>query len=222
MDVESLYTNIPIADGVDCVRRLFLEHLDPQRADEELLQLLFINLTCNYFIFNRQFYLQVKVTAMGKQFALLYANIFMADWERGALSKCSLKPASYYQYLDDIWGVWSGSREDFIEFVGILNSHDPSIKLQYVLDDKSTDFLDTTVYNGPNFKKNQVLDTKVFFKATVTHTLLHKSSFHPRHTFRGLVKSQLIRFWRICSGDGDFWDAVRILSRALTIMIGGS
>lgn len=102
-----------------------------------------------------------------------------------------------------------------MDFVRTLNSHDPSIRLQYVLDDKSIDFLDTTVYKGPNFVKTQVLDTKVFFKATDTHALLHKSSFHSRHTFRGLVKSQLIRFRRICSGDGDFWDAVRILYRAL-------
>lgn len=153
---------------------------------------------------------------MGKRFAPSYANIFMADWERGTLSKCSLKPASYFRYLDDVWGVWSGTREDFLEFVSILNSHDPSIKLQYALDDKSINFLDTTVYKGPNFEHHQVLDTKVFFKVTDTHVLLHKSSFHPRHTFRGLVKSQLIRFRRICSGDGDFWDAVRILYRALT------
>lgn len=216
MDVVGLYTNIPIAAGVDCVRRLFLEHPDPRRPDEELLQLLVINLTRNDFVFNQQFYLQVKGTAMGKRFAPSYANIFMADWERGALGKCSLKPVAYYRYLDDVWGVWSGPREAFLEFVEILNSHDPSIQLQYVLGDESIDFLDTTVYKGPNFAQTRVLDTKVFFKTTDTHALLHRSSFHPRHTFRGLVKSQLIRFRRICSVDAEFWVAVRILYRALT------
>ena len=50
---------------------------------------------------------------------------------------------------------------------------------------------------------------------TDTHALLHKESFHPRHTFRGIVKSQLLRFHRICTREEDFEQAVRILFKAL-------
>ena len=60
-----------------------------------------------------------------------------------------------------------------------------------------------------------VLDTKVYFKRTDTHDLLHKASFHPKHTFSGVLKSQLLRFHRICSSKDSFDEACSKLFRAL-------
>ena len=77
------------------------------------------------------------------------------------------------------------------------------------------DFLDVTTFRGPDFDITGQLDTKVFFKPTDSHALLHYSSFHPKHTFRGIVKSQLIRYKRICSRPGDCVVATRTLFRAL-------
>lgn len=215
MDVDNLYTNIPIAAGIDCVKKIFEKYPDPKRPDQELLELLDINLTRNDFLFNEQFYLQVKGTAMGKKFAPAYANIFMANWEEEVFSKLSKKPVCYLRYLDDIWGIWVGSKQEFEDFIGILNSHNPSIKLKTVLDEHSIDFLDTTVFKGPNFCNDSKLDIKVFFKSTDTHALLHKHSFHPKHTFRGIIKAQLLRFKRICTQETDFKVAVKTLFRAL-------
>lgn len=215
MDVDSLYTNIDIKSGLQVVKKTFEKHPNPERPDMEVLQLLEINLTKNDFVFNGEFYLQIKGTAMGKRFAPAYANLFMANWEEEVLTKCPKKPLHYFRYLDDIWGVWCYSKEDFVEFIGILNSHDPSIKLKYVMDDKSIDFLDTTVYKGPSFDLSGSLDIKVFFKNTDTHALLYKTSFHPKHTFRGLIKSQLLRFYRLSTQESSFWEAVKILFGSL-------
>lgn len=215
MDVDNLYTNIPISAGISCVKKMFEKHPDPKRPDEELLQLLKINLTRNDFMFNDESYLQVKGTAMGKRFAPAYANIYMANWETEAFQKCPKKPACYVRYLDDIWGIWSGSLAEFEEFFNILNTHDPSITLKKEINPQFINFLDTTVYKGPNFINDNKLDIKVYFKSTDTHALLHKHSFHPKHTFRGIVKSQLLRFKRICTRTEDFFEAVKVLFKAL-------
>lgn len=215
IDVDSLYTNIDIKSGLETVKKIFQNNPNPDRPDGEILQLLEINLTKNDFLFNGEYFLQIKGTAMGKKFAPAYANIFMAYWEKEALAKCPKKPLHYLRYLDDIWGVWGYSIEDFEEFMEILNSHDPSIKLKHITHHQSIDFLDTTVYKGSAFEQLNKLDVKVFFKVTDTHALLFKTSFHPQHTFRGLVKSQLLRFHRICTQTKDFWDAVKILFGAL-------
>lgn len=215
MDVESLYTNIPIEAGIECVRNAFKKYPDPIRPDDELLDLLRINLTRNDFMFNNEFYLQIKGTAMGKRFAPSYANIYMANWESGALQKCELKPLCYLRYLDDIWGVWTGTLKQFDQFIGILNSHDASIKLKAEVNRDSIQFLDTTVFRGPQFINTHKLDIRVYFKRTDTHALLHRHSFHPSHTFTGIIKAQLIRFKRICTQKEDFEEAVKILFRAL-------
>ncbi|KAG7520675.1 hypothetical protein JOB18_034130 [Solea senegalensis] len=154
-------------------------------------------------------------TAMGKKFAPTYANIFMADWEAGALRQCEKRPIYYYRYLDDIWGVWTYSEDDFKIFLNTLNNYNPSIKVKSTMDRNSVDFLNTTTFKGPTFNQTNRLDVKVFFKETDTHALLHKTSFHPKHTFAGLIKSQLLRFHRICTQKEDFQKATKVLFTAL-------
>lgn len=215
IDINSLYTNIDTKAGLLTVKNILQKYPDKNRPDQELLELLEINLTKNDFEFNGKYYLQIKGTAMGKRFAPAYANIFMADWEDRVLNKCNKKPLHYVRYLDDIFGIWSHTKKDFLEFINILDTHDPSIRVKYEIHDKSIDFLDTTVYKGTTFYQDQKLDIKVYFKETDTHALLFKTSFHPKHTYRGVIKSQLIRFKRICTQDKDFMEAVKILFKAL-------
>lgn len=203
MDVNSLYTNIDIPLGMESVRKILTRHPDPSRPDESLLKLLEISLTRNDFEFQNRFYLQTKGTAMGKRFAPAYANIYMADWEESAFLKCDFLPLIYLRYLDDIWGVWTHSKEDFDCFVQILNTHHGSIKLEPQLHETETNFLDTTIFKGPDFEKTGKLDSKLYVKPTDTHCLLHRQSFHPKHVFSGIVKSQLIRFSRICTRKQD-------------------
>ena len=52
-------------------------------------------------------------------------------------------------------------------------------------------------------------------KSTDTNQLLHRTSFHPRHTFKGIVKSQFIRFKRISSTIYDYQEAAATLIHVL-------
>ena len=70
-----------------------------------------------------------------------------------------------------------------------------------------------SVYSLQSLKKLDI--AKRHFKPTDTHALLHKTSYHPKHTYRGIVKSQLIRFYRICTKQVDVEVATRILFKAL-------
>ena len=84
-----------------------------------------------------------------------------------------------------------------------------------MVDKESIDFLDVTIFKGPTFNNVGTLDSKVYFKPTDSHQLLHKQSFHPKHTFRGIIKSQIIRFHRICTNKSDFEQACTTLFKAL-------
>lgn len=215
MDVESLYTNIDTHKGMEIIQHCLKKHPDPTRPDRELLHLLHINLTKNDFEFNGEYFLQLSGTAMGKKFAPSYANIYMAHWEETAFLKCPLLPLQYLRYLDDIWGVWQHTPKEFDDFIEILNSHHPDIKLKATFRKDSIDFLDTTTFKGPEFAKTGTLDIRVFVKPTDTQTLLHRRSFHPTHTFKGILKSQILRFKRICTRESDCIEAERRLFLSL-------
>ena len=215
MDVNSLYTNIEIPLGIQAVRDIFARYPDASRPDEVLLRLLDISLTRNDFVFQDRFYLQIKGTAMGKRFAPAYANIYMAAWEDTVFPTCQLLPAIYLRYLDDIWGVWTHSKAEFEAFVQTLNAHHTSITVEPEIHDTQVNFLDTTTFKGRDFERTNTLDVKLFIKPTDTHALLHRRSFHPRHVFTGILKSQLLRFSRICTQPQDRDDAMKELFAAL-------
>lgn len=218
MDVTNLYMNIPIEEGINCIRQIFNTHPDAKRPSEELIQLLNINLTRNDFEFNNEYYLQTKGTAMGKKFAPAYANIYMSAWEKGAMAKCKQTPLLYLRFLDDFFGIWTGTEVEFTDFFNILNQHNSSIQLTYTLSKNNINFLDKTVFKGTQFTHTYKLDTKVYFKPTDTalcNALLHKHSHHPKHTFKGIIKSQLLRFHRICTQHQDFVSATTTLFQTL-------
>ena len=217
VDIDSLYTNIETQLGLEAVREVFNKYPDPTRPDEALLTLLELGLTKNDFEFNSKFYLQVHGTAMGKKFAPAYANIYMAGWERTVFPKCRKLPDFYVRYLDDIFGIWSHSMADFCDFIAVLNSHHPSISVKYNLQRDKIEFLDTEVFIDRKENGEGSLGTRVFFKPTDTHALLHKSSYHPKHTYRGIVKSQLIRYHRICTVAEDVESATGTLFQALRL-----
>ena len=215
IDIDSLYTNINTGLGLQTISSIFSKHPDKNRPDKELLQLLELCLTHNDFLFNNQFYLQIHGTAMGQRFAPSYANLYMSEWEREALAKCTYKPLIYLRFLDDIFGIWQHDIALFPQFINTLNTHHPSIRVKHTLDPLTVNFLDTTILLHPLNTTHKQIKTKVFFKATDTHALLHKSSYHPKHTFTGIIKSQIIRFHRICTDKPDFHQATTTLFNSL-------
>ena len=215
MDVESMYTNIDHESGLAAVKKAFENNPDPTRPDQHILDLLELSLKNNDFQFNGETFLQTKGTAMGKKYAPSYANIFMAHIETEAMKKSYLKPSAFFRFLDDIFCLWDHGRENLETFLEILNTHHPAVRLTANIQEISNDFLDVTVFKGPLLKEKGILDTKVYFKPTDTHQLLHQKSFHPHHTFRGILKSQIMRYHRTCSQNSDFNAACSLVFKAL-------
>ena len=159
-------------------------------------------------------YQQVCGYAMGIRFSPNFASIYVAEWEQVAISKSSKSPLLYLRYLDDILIIWPHSKEEFWNFFEILNQQDDNIKLKATISDKS-DFLNVTIYKGTKCQTSGYLDNKVFYKPTDTHHLLHCKSFHPHHTFKRIVKSQIIRFHRNLNNKQNFNEACSVLFNAL-------
>lgn len=212
-DITSLYTNMNIDRILRTVEQAFEQYPDNSRPSIEILNLLEITLKGNDFTFNNEYYLQTCGTAMGKKYAPALANIYLQYFDFMAMNGFRIKPTFYKRYLDDLIMIWPGTTEDLKEYNIFLNNLIPDITVTLNSNDKQIDFLDTTVYRSPS--DNNKLFTKVFFKETDSHQLLHTSSFHPKHTTTGVLKSQLLRFKRISSTYDNYSESCVILFNAL-------
>jgi hypothetical protein len=216
-DVSALYTNMKLDRILSTTRDALRRHPQPGRPDDHLLRLLDLTLNNNDFEFNGQFYLQVCGTAMGKTYAPGLADIYMEEFDEKAITGYHIKPLLFYRFLDDIFFIWTGSREQLREYETFLNSLIEGIKITLCCSDVSVDFLDTTVYKYEGREDTDILHTRVFFKPTDTHQLVEKSSFHPRHVAKGVLKSQVLRFKRISTSYIDYSNTCNILFKSLAI-----
>ena len=89
-DVTALYTSIPVADAIEAItRRLEQDTGLPRRttwSSENILKLLEFCLVNTYFLFNGQFFEQMKGAAMGSPVSPIVANIYMEAFEDRALN----------------------------------------------------------------------------------------------------------------------------------------
>ena len=180
-DVSALYTNMMHDRTIACVKEIFEKYPDPARPDKHLIDLLNVTLKNNDFQFNGKHYLQTCGTPMGKVYAPALANIYMLEFDEKAMTGFRIKPYLFFRYLDDVFFIWIGSKSELLEYENYLNSLIPGIKITLEYNELSANFLDTTVYKK-TINNITTLQTRVYFKPTDTHQLLHVHSFHPKHT----------------------------------------
>jgi len=218
-DVTSLYTNMNIERTLLVTKEALDKHSPQTRLNQHLLDLLQITLQNNDFAFNGDYFLQTCGTAMGKAYAPGLADLYMQEIDNKVCHEFKPELIDYYfRFLDDIIFVWYGTMAELENLELYMNSLIPGIKITLNVSADSINFLDTTIYKSyvDGDINNATLLSKVYFKDTDTHQLVHKSSFHPKHTFRGVLKSQLLRFKRISSTFVDYDNACIILFSALS------
>ena len=207
LDVRSLYTNVPIEEGIRRVQRAFDNVPDPQRPDAVLLDLLRTSLLSNDFTFEQDTWLQIKGVAMGKAFGGSFAGLYLGEWERRALLTAPLRPALWKRFQDDIFLVWEHGADSLSFFLRHLNSCDPHIQLDLHFDSHSVRFLDLEIYRGPD----SALCYRIGFKATDSHHLLPRDSLHASHVHRGVVYSQVLRWVTRSSTREDFIKTCKVV-----------
>ena len=191
-DIVSLYPNIDIQYGINNIKECLRIFPDKKRPDEICLELLKLILENNDFIFLNQRYLQIKGTAMGAPFSPSYANSVLHIWEKDLVQKYCSQIVLYKRYIDDIFIITKiDSKPNGLEILQELNSLENNLKLEITNSPKNQIFLDIHF---------QILDKQLIhqtnFKSTDTRKLLPTTSQHPKHIFKGILKSQICRYLR--------------------------
>ena len=120
----------------------------------------------NVFEFNEEYYLQIQGTAMGTKMAPAYANLFMGRLEPQLISHAAKHIHTWKRFIDDIFIIWTGTTEEFEQFMIHLNQIHPTIKFTHEISENELTFLDITLYKGDRFKSTNTLDLKTHIKKT--------------------------------------------------------
>ncbi|CAJ0938545.1 unnamed protein product [Ranitomeya imitator] len=91
-------------------------------------------------------------------------------------------------YINDIFLVWDGDRDELELFFQYLNDLYPELGFTMDCSQTKMQFLDTCVY-----KSGGRLHTDLFVKGMDRNNILHYSSEHPRRIVESLPWSQLLR-----------------------------
>ena len=195
-DVVGLYSNIPHEEGLEALRFYLEQREDKSVSTQSLLDLARIVLENNFFGFGEEIFHQILGTAMGTKFAPKYANMFMGQLEQRLMESLPHKPHTWWRFLDDIFCIWTGTREQLNEMYEMMNDFHPTIKFTMdVMEGNKIPFLDVMV----KLEEDNTTSTDVFYKPTDTHQYLMTTSCHPEHVKKSIFYSQGLRLRRIVS-----------------------
>ena len=100
------------------------------------------------------------------------------------------------RFIDDVIGIWRGSRRSFDNFVKTLNQETMKYGIKFPMKEiqfgKSVNSLDLTVY----LDENNQLHHRSYTKPTDSKRFLNPKSFHPQFVFDSVPFSQLLRTMR--------------------------
>ena len=84
----------------------------------------------------------------------------MCAVETDILSHSNTTPLEWKRYIDDVFSLWDTNREEIDKFTEQANRPHATIKFTAEISDTETTFLDTCVYKGKRFKRENILDVR--------------------------------------------------------------
>ncbi|CAJ0947475.1 unnamed protein product [Ranitomeya imitator] len=174
--------------------------------NELIVTLLEFVLTNNYFTFDGKILHQLRGTAMGTPCSPTYANLFLGWWEDNiAFSEQHTNYLAHIdlwvRYIDDIFVIWKGTKEEFGQFMMSLNNNHVGLKFTFDIQEFQLPFLDVLITKS---RDGDHLESTIYRKPTATNSLLRWDSSHLYSLKKGIPKGQYLRLRRNCSNQRDF------------------
>ena len=192
LDVESLFTNVPVHSTIDIILNRAYNHESlppPPLAQEDLRELLQICTQLTPFCASGEFYLQSDGCSMGSPLGSTLANFYMADLESKVLnSKAASNPSRYYRYMDDIFAIFE-KKTHVRYFISRLKNRSVLNFTYESMENNIFNFLDVRLFLKPDGK----FETSVFIKATDSGVYANFHSHIPDQYKRSVVNSLVNR-----------------------------
>jgi hypothetical protein len=203
IDVESLYTRIPLDKLWDILKILILQQIPGETEREQFLHFLFFIIHNNIFKANGKCYHQTTGLPMGGVLSGVLANIYLAYLERNILHSSPSIPSTpkfylFERFVDDIFIISSLCDSDFQHFLSTLSAT-YHLTLTSTSNHHCVNFLDMSI----KFVDNKLV-TQPYSKNTLLYPL--PSCIGKRNISRdiNILKSQILRTYRLSSDNDKF------------------
>ena len=213
LDVESLFTNVPITKTIDIIIKYAYQHesLPPPKIPETILRKMLELCTkkAPFLTPNKQLYCQIEGVAMGSPLGPCFANFYMAHLENTILNNLENKPYIYARYVDDIFLKVKSEQEilklkQLFEESSVLKfTHEMNIR-------NKLPFLDVLVNNS-----NNTFETSVYHKATDKGQCLNANSECCAKYKRSVITSYLNRAYKVTSNWQHFHQEINHIKQVL-------
>ena len=190
--MESLYPSIPIQEGLTALQACIQGSFSPTMVNL-IMRLASLVLQFHFLEFDGSFWKQVKGTAMGSNFAVVYACLFLCHLENRQGHPPNL--LFYKRFIDDAFGIWHGSMDSLLLFLSSYGTFcQPHIRITPTISPSQVDILDIQFYKGTDFSTTGILSSRVHQKACNRYQYLPFRSWHPRHQKFAFIRGELRRY----------------------------
>ena len=200
MDVEALYPSINPTLALEAVQEALLKDTTTERNTKTALgHFLKLSFNTSYVTYKDRCYKSKVGIPTGGSLSRQIADIFM-HWV--LFSKVNPKISDiqairfWKRFIDDIIGIWRGTRRSFDNFVKLLNQECRKFGIKFPLKEvqfgKQVHCLDISAY----LDDDNTVHYRSYMKPTDCKRYLNPNSFHPRFVFNSIPFSQLLRTLR--------------------------
>ncbi|XP_045127711.1 uncharacterized protein LOC123514127 [Portunus trituberculatus] len=177
MDVESLFTNVPVDDTIEIICKQ-VYHTDGKKLaiTEETLRILLRTCTKEAAFYgpDGKMYVQSDGVAMGFPLGVLFANFYMGVVEEKVFAENpDKKPAVYARYIDDIF-INANTEEEVLHLIDNFKKNSCFNYTQELEEESKLPFFDVMVHRSSS-------SFSTVINAFVKRALTHSSSWNAAH-----------------------------------------
>lgn len=213
LDVESLFTNIPVKSTINIICNAVYFHPSkppPPFSRETLEKLLLACTTKTQFKhIDGSLYYQIDGVAMGSPLGVTFANFYMCQVENEVIHNLTKQPKLYARYIDDCFIVSECKKDTEL----LRQQFEKHSVLKFTIEEnknKSLNFLDVHVeYNTRKY------NTSVHIKPTHCGSYLNARSECPEKYKTGTIIALIHRIQKISSSWTNFNTSIEQLKQTL-------
>ena len=197
LDVEKLYPSINPEKALEAIHDTLEKDEMTEKRIKEALEI-FVKFCFEeaYVQYEEDCYKGKKGIPTGGCNSRQIADIFL-HWllyHKSEIKLSELLEIPFWKrFIDDCFGVWRGTKRQFLNFVKNLNKETNKFGINFPANEiqfgRSVNFLDVTLYLDHENK----IQYKSYSKPTDAKRFLNTNSFHPQHVFKSVPISQMIR-----------------------------